>query len=286
MTKIDLHLHCSYRPRPRTPDQFVSTAKDMAPHLEQLGIEKAVLMSAGEQDAPLGSNEGNLCICREDPVHFAWMCNLDPVAPETIRERLALYKSQGAIGIGELMINRRLDDPFLRKIFVAAGELKLPVTFHMSPQVGYGYGVVDDAGLPLLEQTLRDFPDTLFLGHSQPFWIEISGNAPTTPAERNTWSQGPVIPGGRVPELFAKYPNLYGDLSANSACYALMRDPDFGISFLEQYADRLFFATDMLNTEMVFPLGSWLDRLHAEGRLSTGAYKKICRQNAQRVFGL
>ena len=46
--------------------------------------------------------------------------------------------------------------------------------------------------------------------------------------------------GGRVPELFAKYPNLYGDLSANSGSRAIMRDPEFGLWFLETYADRLF----------------------------------------------
>ena len=59
-----------------------------------------------------------------------------------------------------------------------------------------------------------------------------------------------------VPELFSKYPNLYGDLSANSGGQAIMRDSEFGLKFLEKYSDRLFFATDMVNTDMVFPLGS------------------------------
>ncbi len=98
--------------------------------------------------------------------------------------------------------------------------------------------------------------------------------------------QGPVTPGGRVPQLFEKYPNLYGDLSANSAGCAIMRDLDFGLAFLERYADRLFFATDMVNTEMVFPLGAWLDRQCEEGRLSRAAHQAVCRENARRVFGL
>ena len=54
----------------------------------------------------------------------------------------------------------------------------------------------------------------------------------------------------------------------------------------EAYADRLFFATDMVNTDMVFPLGSWLDDQLAAGRLSRRAYDLICFENAQRVFGL
>lgn len=120
----------------------------------------------------------------------------------------------------------------------------------------------------------------------QTFWIEMSGDAPTEKEARNQWGKGSVAPGGRVPELFAKYPNLYGDLSANSAGQAILRDPAFGLEFLETYADRLFFATDMVNAGMTFPLGAWLDEQTAKGALSTQAYQKICRGNAQRVFGL
>ena len=100
----------------------------------------------------------------------------------------------------------------------------------MSPEEGYSYGVVDEPGLPLLEACLKKHPDTLFLGHSQTFWIEISKDAPKDREGRNQWGKGPVVPGGRVPELFLRYPNLCGDLSANSAGCALMRDPQFGLS--------------------------------------------------------
>ena len=67
---------------------------------------------------------------------------------------------------------------------------------------------------------------------------------------------------------------------------AIMRDPEFGLWFLETYADRLFFATDMVNKDMVFPLGGWLDEQLAAGKLSRSAYEKICFGNAKRVFGL
>jgi hypothetical protein len=65
-----------------------------------------------------------------------------------------------------------------------------------------------------------------------------------------------------------------------------MRDEAFGLAFLEKYAERLFFATDMVNTDMVFPLGAWLDRMVAGGKLSRRAYELICFENARRVFGL
>ena len=89
-----------------------------------------------------------------------------------------------------------------------------------------------------------------------------------------------------MPELFAKYPNLYGDLSANSGSRAIMRDPEFGLWILETYADRLFFATDMVNRDMVFPLGAWLDEMVSCGKLSRSAYEKITWENARRIFGL
>ena len=289
MKKIDLHLHLSFDPVPKSDTLLVSTYKEMLPHLEELGIGKGVLMSSGERNfsMPMGSNEENCRIAAADPEHYAWMCNLDYDGdPKTVYDRLSVCKEKGAVGIGELMINRRLDDPFLNAVFEAAGKLNLPVTFHMSPETGYSYGVVDAPGLPLLEACLKRHPHTQFLGHSQTFWIEMSADAPTDKESRNQWGKGPVIPGGRVPELFGKYPNLYGDLSANSAGCAIMRDPAFGLEFLETYADRLFFATDMVNTEMVFPLGQWLDEQAANGALSRRAYEKICFKNAQTVFGL
>ena len=286
MKKIDLHLHLTYRQIPKIGKMNLASGKNMMTHLDELGIGKGVLMSSGEKKVPFGNNKGNRKICKKYPERYAWMCNLDPVNPETVYDRLAEYKAQGAIGVGELTINRSLDDPFLHAVFAAAEKLNLPVTIHMSPEEGFSYGVVDRPRLPLLENVLRTYPDLKILGHSQTFWIEMSADAPDTKEERNSWGKGPVIPGGRVPELFEKYDNLYGDLSANSAGQAIMRDPVFGLKFLETYADRLFFATDMVNTDMVFPLGAWLDEQVKTGALSLEAYEKICWKNAERVFGL
>ena len=284
MKKVDLHLHATLWNIPKMGKMHFSSAEKMIPHLKELGIRKAVLMSGCEKKLPMGKNSTSRKICEKYPEYFAWMCMLDDKNPETVYDRLALYKSQGAIGIGEMSINKRLDDPFLQAVFAAAEKLDMPVTIHMSPEVGYSYGVVDEPRLPLLENVLKTYPNLKILGHSQTFWIEMSKDAPDIKEERNSWGKGPVVPGGRVPELFAKYENLYGDLSANSAGQAIMRDPEFGLEFLETYQDRLFFATDMVNNEMVFPLGAWLDEQEAKGTLSKEAYEKICWKNAERVF--
>lgn len=287
MKKIDLHMHVITTWNiPKIGKFNISNPEKMIAHMDELGIAKAVLMSSGEKKAPFGKNKTNCKICEKYPDRFAWMCTVDPVDESTVYDRLAEYKRQGAIGVGELTINRRLDDPFLQAVFAAAEKLELPVTIHMSPEVGYSYGVVDEPRLPLLEGVLQQYPNLMILGHSQTFWIEMSAEAPDDKEGRNSWGQGPVVLGGRVPELFERYENLYGDLSANSAGQAIMRDPEFGLNFLETYADRLFFATDMVNSDMVFPLGAWLDEQVEQGTLSREAYDKICYKNAQRVFGL
>lgn len=184
------------------------------------------------------------------------------------------------------MINRSIDDPMIQEIFAAAETLSLPVLFHMSPEVGYEYGIVDDAGLPLLEESLKKYPNLKFIGHSQPFWHEISGDASGDLPSRMEWGKGEVAPGGRLSYLFDTYPNLYGDLSANSGGCAIMRDETFGLSFLEKYCDRLMFATDMVNVDMEFPLGKWLEEMYQCGKLKEEVYRKIAYQNAESLFGL
>lgn len=288
MKKIDMHLHSTLNDVTQNNNMLISTAKEMKQHLNALSIYKAVLMSSGETDGDIiGTTNNDLYeIVKQMPETYSFMCNLDFKDIETVYDRLYKYKQLGAIGIGEIMINLRLDDKFLQEIFASAEKLDLPVTFHMSPEVGFSYGVVDLPRLPLLEQTLQQYPKCKFLGHSQAFWIEISADAPNDKHSRNQWGKGKVISGGRLPELFEKYDNLYGDLSANSGGCAIMRDEDFGIKFLERFSDRLFFASDMVNTKMEFPLGKWLDDMYENGKLSLSAYENICYKNAQRIFKL
>lgn len=302
MGKTDIHLHLGARTvemkmgiggattyesgnKPHAATFKSSGVLDMLPHLQRLGISKGVLLSGGETGR--GSNAE---ICRAAamvPGVYGWMCNLDDDGrPETVYQRLAACKAQGAVGVGEFAVNRWIGDPFIEAVFAAAETLGLPVLFHMSPEEGFNYGIADRPGLPLLEAALQRHPGLAFIGHSQPFWHEISGDASPDTVARNSWGSGPVAPGGRLPELFGRYPNLYGDLSANSGGSAIMRDEAFGLQFLETWQDRLMFGTDMCNVDMEFPLGKWLDRMLAAGRLSRQAYDKICVENAGTLLGI
>ena len=284
--KIDIHLHLSERPIPDGLGMKISSGAEMLPHLDELGIGFGIIMSSGETQAMFGSNASCRRIAEQYPDRYAWMCGLDETEPETVYERLKQYREEGAVGVGELAVNHRLDHPFLEAVFQAAEALGLPVLFHMSPEEGFQYGVVDEPGLPLLERALNKYPKLIFIGQSQPFWHEISGDAGKSREERYEWGKGPVTPGGRLGQLFEKYPNLYGDLSANSGGCAMMRDEAFGLAFLEAWKDRLMFGTDMVNVDMEFPLGGWLDQKVEEGALSFAACQAIVSGNAKRIFGL
>lgn len=287
MRKIDIHLHLTGRKFCKNEEEFIANAESMARYLKKLGISKGILMSVGESSGgilPFIINDECRELAKRFPGSYGWMCNLDETEEEHIYDRIKYYKGQGAVGIGELMINRRLDDIFIQTIFSSAEELHMPVLFHMSPAVGYGYGVVDEPGLPLLEENLKRYPGLKFIGHSQPFWHEITKNAGTGIQDRIKWGEGKIESGGRLPYLFENYPNLYGDLSANSGGCAIMRDREFGLSFMKKYSHKLFFGTDMVKSGMEFPLGKWMAEKYLCGELDRKTYENICFGNALEIL--
>ncbi len=284
MNKIDIHLHVALEKMNLNPEIVVDNSDVMKEHLLSIGIDQGVALSSGENTKGKMNNEEVRKISEKHPDFFHWMANFDYVDIDTVYDRLKKYKEQGAIGVGELTINKPINDPFIQEIFASAEKLDMPLLFHMSPAEGYNYGIVDGAGMPQLEASLKKFPNLIVVGHSQPFWQEISGDMDTSNESRNSWGEGPVTEGGKLPYMLDKYPNLYCDLSANSGGQAIMRDEEFGLAFLEKYQDRLMFGTDMVNKGMNFPLSNWLDDKHKEGKLSDSAYKKICRENAKKVF--
>ena len=293
--KIDIHVHASLerletgRKNSRNPmDSYIADPEEVRIHLEKQGITHAVLMSSGEhsENPELGTDNADCEAIAENPF-YSWMCNFAEYSTEPIYDRMVACKAAGAVGVGELTVNKWLDNAFFHELFSAAESLALPVLFHMSPAPGFSYGVCDHPGLPLLEETLQTYPSLKVIGHSQMFWLEISADAPTgSREERVRMGRGPVREGGRLPYLFQTYPNLYGDLSAYSGSCAILRDEAFGLRFLEQYADRLFFGTDTLNQHQTFPLGKFLDIAVEEGSLSQKAYDSICFRNAELVFEL
>lgn len=299
MNKTDIHVHCARQRldlpfgNPMDPlSHYVCDPQEMLETMQANRIGHAVLMSAGETPDNgmfrLGATNADCrAICEQSGGKLHWMCNFDPVEPDTLYQRMTACKKQGAVGVGEVMLNQWLDSPFLAALFAAAEKLELPVLCHMSPEPGFSYGVCDHAGLPLLEKVLQTYPDLKFLGHSQVFWLEISGDCPREGNEaRNGFGRGPVQPGGTVERLFTAYPNLYGDLSAFSAFCAITRDEAYGLAFLEKFQDRLLFATDATNRRNIPPMSHFLDKAVEESKLSRTAYEKICYTNAKKLFDI
>lgn len=166
----------------------------------------------------------------------------------------AAYKILGVRVCGEWKFRIPFDDPRSINLFRKAGELKCPVVLHLdipyvtdkegkSTYLANWYG----GTVANLERALQMCPDTTFVGHAPGFWREISGDADSDP---NSYPKGPVTPGGRLYKLFDNYPNLVADLSAGSGRFALQRDPEHAIKFVNRYADRLLFGRDFYGTEL------------------------------------
>lgn len=286
--KIDIHTHIARFFDGSKPEMTEDILLSM---MDELEIEKAVLL-------PIVSPE-TLCIpsttkdiletCRRHPDRFIPFCNLDPRnqgnSPDTdFSWILEEYKKQGCKGVGEVTANLYIDDPLCKNFFSHCGKAGLPVLFHMEKKIGGVYGLVDDIYLPRLEKVLQEFPDTIFIGHAMAFWSEISSEV--FEETRGGYPKGPVKSPGRMPQLFKKYPNLYGDLSAGSGFNAISRDPEYGYKFLEEFQDQLFFGTDICHVNQDAPIVPYFRDVLSEGKISQKAYNKIMEENAVKILKL
>jgi predicted TIM-barrel fold metal-dependent hydrolase len=87
---------------------------------------------------------------------------------------------------------------------------------------------------------LRAYPKTTFIGHGQSWWAHISAEV----SNETGYPPGKVNPGGLTDRVLADYPNIYGDLSANSGRNALTRDEEFSADFLVRHRRKLIFGSD------------------------------------------
>ncbi|MBR5473185.1 MAG: amidohydrolase family protein, partial [Clostridia bacterium] len=161
----------------------------------------------------------------------------------------------------------------------------MPVIIHISPKMGYCYGIVDDIGLPRLEKMLAKHKNLKVLGHSQTFWAEMGTDV--TEENRKGYPKGKVQE-GRIAELMRKYDNLYCDLSAGSGANALMRDEEYAVKFIAEFADRILYGCDICQVFNTFQydFDEFLTRLRAEGKISEENYYKIVRGNAIKLLKL
>jgi len=216
---IDIHAHVTPSKTVTRPNgDTYPTPDELLAMLDSKDVDKAVLLcnASPEHAHRRVSSEDVLAIAADHPDRFIPFCNLDPrmvtnSPAADFGPLIEYYKAAGCKGVGELTANMHFDDPMVENLFRHCEIAGMPVLFHIGPRFGGCYGLVDDLGLPRLEGVLRKFPSLTFIGHSQPFWAEISADA--TNETRNGYPKGKVIP-GRIPFLLRTYTNLYADLSA------------------------------------------------------------------------
>ncbi len=175
----------------------------------------------------------------------------DPRRPNACELLQAAHEIYGARVCGEFKIRIMMDDRDAVWLFRKAGELKMPVVFHLqedlrkevNPWSEWWGGSIDS-----LERALQLCPETTFLGHAPGFWIHISGD---DLYKKSNYAPVPckVEPNGKMPQLLRKYPNLYCDWSAGSGFSALKRDPVFAKEFILEFQDRFLYARDYFDNQ-------------------------------------
>lgn len=291
---IDIHVHTRIFDGPKQDSEFGSkfaTPEELMVKLRPQGVRAVVALPSISPECSwsIQSVQEILLAAERFPDFIIPFMNVDPrqgsnSADANLSHQIEYFKARGCKGIGEVTASLPFDAPMMENLFRHAEANGLPLTFHIAPQEGGYYGIVDRLGLPLLEGALRKFPGLKFLGHSQPFWAEISGDLEE--AHRNSYPKGAVAEGGAVVRLMRECPNLYGDLSAGSGHNAVSRDPEFGYAFLTEFRDRLLFGTDVCDPRNATPLIGFLNEAAEAGHISREVYEKIGWKNAEQLLGL
>ena len=288
---IDIHGHTYSRTAPR--DRALTNMlapENLIAQWPAFGIDCAVLLPLVHHEClpVLQTNEDILDVCAQFPGKFIPFCNLDPRyhynnPSVDFTPVLEHYQSLGCKGVGEMCANLRWDDPRVLNMLGHIEKSGLPLLFHVGTDGGT-YGLVDEPGLPKLELVLQRFPKLQFIGHSPGIWSNISGDA--TAEGWMGYPTGPVTAGGRLPELLRQYPNLWADISAGSGNNALVRDPEFGWRFMEEFQDQLLFGTDICHPNQDTPQVETLNNAFKGGHISKAAYEKITHLNDEKLLAL
>jgi predicted TIM-barrel fold metal-dependent hydrolase len=215
---LDIHLH----PRNQEDGELA--------HMDGCGVSRAVILGNAALQARTKERMAKA------PGRMTCFASVDVTRPDAIETLRAAVKA-GAIGFGELKSRVAADSAEMRRVYELAAELQVPVLLHFQDGPT---GQVFNEGIQRFGAILKAYPKTTFIGHANSFWANISTAAPADIA----YPSGPVKRGGVTDRLLSEFPNLYGDLSANSGRNALGRDPDFTARFLERHQNKLMFGSD------------------------------------------
>ena len=240
---LDIHLH------PRSGDATETE------HLQGTGCTQAVLLPSR------ASEEHCREVMRRESGRYLRFTNSDLASADAV-EHLRAGIKDGAVGIGELKFAGPLDAPEALRVYALAADLNVPVLIHFQENASF-------TGFERLPAIVQRYPKTRFVGHANSWWANLS----SADDNKSGYPTGRIQPGGLTDRLLTDYPNVYGDLSANSGRNALARDPEFAAGFLERHKSKLMFGSDC----------GCLDG-HGTGQSQGGALKGKC--TAQETLGL
>jgi predicted TIM-barrel fold metal-dependent hydrolase len=219
---FDLHFHLRAQP-----------ASNIA-HLDGAGVTKANLLSRA------AGLEQVRAVQAAAPGRFTWFASYDVSQPDA-EQTLSKAVKEGAQGFGEMKFHVAADGAELRRIYALAADLHVPILIHFQEVDHFpNEGAWSTGFAKTFESILKAYPKTTFIGHADAFWANVSADYKNEAA----YPTGPIARGGVTDTWLADYPNLYGDLSANSGNNAMSRDPDFTAAFLKRHQDKLFFGSD------------------------------------------
>ena len=223
---IDIHQHTTYSGR---------SDEDLIRHQREMGVTKTVLLPAGSKyglAAGCGGNDTVVAIARKLPKEYVFFANELPDIPET-RSVIEKYLKMGAIGIGEQKFPVECDSKYIDLVASIAEKHHVPVLLHFENKA---YNLNFENFHKILER----HPKVNFIGHAQTWWCNVDKNC--TPDVM--YPSGPVTPGGISDRLLSDYPNMYGDLSANSGLNSMLRDEVHARDFLKRHQNKLLFGSD------------------------------------------
>jgi len=219
---FDLHFHM--RPQP---------AANLA-HLDGAGVTKANLLTRG------AAFDQVKAIDAAAPGRFTWFNSYDVTKPDAEQVLTQAVKA-GAQGFGEMKFHVAADGPELRRMYALAADLRVPILIHFQEVDHFkDEGAWSTGYAKTFESILKANPKTTFIGHADAFWANVSADYHNQAA----YPSGPIARGGVTDRWLSNYPNLFGDLSANSGNNALSRDRTFTPDFLKRHQDKLFFGSD------------------------------------------
>ena len=144
-------------------------------------------------------------------------------------------------GFGEMKFHVAADGPELRRIYALAADLRVPILIHFQEVDHFpNEGTWSTGFAQTFESVLKAYPRTTFIGHADAFWANVSADYRNEAA----YPTGPIKRGGVTDKWLGDYPNLFGDMSANSGNNAMSRDPEFTSDFLKRHQEKLFFGSD------------------------------------------